>query len=525
MVLLWQIRTGEYHDSITLMQAAQRLQALPGIRDAAVVMGTESNLALLKSAGLWETGQQAARPNDVLLVVLAESDSAARAALSAAEQVLAPRRESGASRADAAPRSLRAATRLDPASNLAVISVAGRFATAEAWSALRQGLHVLLFSDNVPLEDEVELKNYAESRGLLLMGPGCGTAIINGAALGFANAVDRGPVGLVSAAGTGLQEVSSLLDRLGAGISQGIGTGGRDLSEAVGGTTMIQGLRALQEDSDTEVIVLISKPPSARVAQRVVGQVGESAKPCVVCFLGQDQFPSMPSNALPAHTLQEAAYLAAQTTGRQKDAAARLLEEKAALRSLAARLRSGLHPTQRYLRGLFSGGTLVAEAQVVWRDMGLRVTSNVPLNEALHVRDATRCEGHCALDLGEEEFTVGRPHPMIDHDLRVRRIAQEGADPQVAALVLDVVLGYGAHADPAGVLGPAIHRARAAAADAGRALHVICSITGTRGDPQDLERQTRLLAESGAEVCGCNAAAALLAGELVAPSDSTGAGR
>jgi hypothetical protein len=188
-------------------------------------------------------------------------------------------------------------------------------------------------------------------------------------------------------------------------------------------------------------------------------------------------------------------------------------------------MRAVLNPSQRFLRGLYSGGTLVAEAQVVWRDMGLRVNSNAPLDKTLQVLNTTHCEGHCALDLGEEEFTVGRPHPMIDHDLRVRRIAQEAADPQVAALVLDVVLGYGAHPDPAAVLGPAIQRARATATREGRTLHVVCSITGTEQDPQDLGRQMQKLEESGAEVCSCNAAAARLAGELVAPSDRAGDGR
>lgn len=526
MVLLWHMRTGEYHDSITLMQATQKLRALPGVSDAAVVMGTESNLALLKSAGLWDKALEAATPTDVLLVVLAEDDSSAREALSGAERVLAPHRESAATGSGAALRSLRAAIRQYPESNLAVISVAGRFATEEAWSALRQGLNVLLFSDNVPLAHEVELKTYAESRGLLVMGPGCGTALINGAALGFANAVGRGPVGLVAAAGTGLQEVSSLLDRLGAGITQGIGTGGRDLSIAVGGITMRQGLCALQQDKATQAIVLISKPPAASIARRVIGQVGECDKPCIVCFLGQDTVAGMPPNARPAHTLQEAAYLAAQAVGcGQQDANAQLAEEERVLQRLAAQMRSVLNPAQRYLRGVFSGGTLVAEAQVVWRDMGLRVSSNAPLDESLRMRDAAKCEGHCALDLGEEEFTVGRPHPMIDHDLRVRRIAQEAADPQVAALVLDVVLGYGAHPDPAGVLGPAIQRARATATQEGRTLHVICSITGTKGDPQGLERQTQQLADAGAEVCSCNAAAARLAGELVAPADTAGVGR
>jgi len=510
------VRVGEYHDSITLMQAAQQLSRLPGVLDAAVVMGTAANKALLHGAGLWTPELDEARPSDLIIVVKAETGAALQSALALAETHLAAK--GGVSTAGTAvrPHTVRTALRQQPQTNLAVVSVSGQYAAAEAWEALKSGLHVLLFSDNVSLEDEIALKRYAAQHDLLLMGPGCGTAILNGVALGFANVVPSGPVGLVAAAGTGLQEVTSLLARLSVGITQAIGTGGRDLSEEVGGITMLQGLSALQNDSQTHVIVLISKPPAEAIAQRVLLQVHKCEKPTVICFVGSAS--NLMGGAMrAARTLQEAAYCAAaQVPGYQGPTPeGHLAQEVRHLQVQAGELRHGLQAEQKYLRGLFSGGTLQAEALVVWRDMIGDVLSNAPLEPRLKLQDTARCVGHCALDLGEEEFTVGRPHPMLDNDLRIRRLLLEAADPTVAVIVLDVVLGYGAHPDPASELGPAIRRARTAAQGAGRELIVVASVTGTQGDPQGLQRQVEALEAAGAIVCSCNAAAAKLAAMIV----------
>ncbi len=521
------IQPGTYRDSVALMETARALTRLPGVADAAVVMATPANKGVLHDAGLLLPEVAAAGPNDLAVVVRAEDEAAAQRALGLAAQRLARRPETAAPGAVAPPRTLRAALRAQPEANLVLISVAGEHAAAEAWEALQGGRHVFLFSDNVPLEEEVALKEYAAAHDLLLMGPGCGTALLDGVALGFANAVPRGPVGIVAAAGTGLQEVSTLLARRGVGVSQGIGTGGRDLSEAVGGSTMRQGLRWLQADSQTQVLLLVSKPPAPAVAEGVLAQVRARRKPTVVCFLGGDLAPIVEAGAIPARTLQEAAYAAAEhaeraAAGSAAPSASSVLsaldQEATALQAQAAELRARLTPGQRYLRGLYSGGTLCAEAQVVWEELGLAVRSNAPLARRLRLADATRSQGHCAVDLGEEEFTVGRPHPMIDHDLRIRRLLQEAADPAVAVIVLDVVLGYGAHPDPAAELGPAIYRARALAANAGRQLVVVAAVTGTEEDPQGYSRQVRALEQAGAVVASCNAAAARLAGYTVAGS-------
>jgi succinyl-CoA synthetase alpha subunit len=507
------VKRSEYHDSVTLMLVARDLSHMAEVEDAAVVMATEANKGLLKNAGLLTPEAESATPDDLVIAVKG-AQSALGNILTEAEKLL-HRKQTGSATSEFRPKTLGGAVKADPGANVAVISVAGRFAAAEAWEALSHGLHVLLFSDNVSLEDEIALKRYAVEHGLLLMGPGAGTAILNGVALGFANVVPRGPVGIVAAAGTGLQEVSSLLAKYGAGLSQGIGTGGRDLKEEVGGLMMLAGLKALQDDPDTKVIVLVSKPPSASVAKKMLEQTALSEKTTVVCFLGGDKIVPPASlsqkwgkTVFVAQTLEKAALLGAQATGIPK------LTKSAK----TARVSSKPHfaKNQRCLRGLFSGGTLCYEAQVIWRDiLSEPVFSNAPLDVANQLPDSLNSQGHTVVDLGEEEFTVGRPHPMIDNDLRIRRLFQEAHDSKAAVIMLDVVLGYGAHPDPASELAPAVQKAREIRRAAGGELLVVASVTGTDGDPQGMSRQVSLLEQAGVIVCESNAAAARLVAEVV----------
>jgi FdrA protein len=507
------IKRSEYHDSVTLMLVAKELSKMAEVEDAAVVMGTEANKGLLKNAGLLTAEVEAASPND--LVIAVKGEQAALGNILAEAEKLLHRQQSESAPSEFRPKTLGGAVKADHGTNMAVISVAGRYAAAEAWEALIHGLHVLLFSDNVSLEDEIALKRYAVEHGLLLMGPGAGTAILNGVALGFANVVPKGPVGIVAAAGTGLQEVSSLLSKYGAGLSQGIGTGGRDLKEEVGGLMMLAGLKALQDDPETKVIVLVSKPPAASVASKMLEQAGMSEKPTVVCFLGGAT--SLPPGSLAqkwgkrvsvAHTLEEAAMLGAKAAGIQRLPKSSKTSKDSVKPIFAS--------NQRYLRGLFSGGTLCYEAQVIWRDiLPDPVYSNAPLVDFHKLPDSLRSQGHTAVDLGEEEFTVGRPHPMIDNDLRIRRLLQEAQDPQAAVIMLDVVLGYGAHPDPASELAPAVQKAREARRAAGGEMLVVASVTGTEGDPQGLSRQVSLLEQAGVIVCESNAAAARLVAKVI----------
>lgn len=547
------VKKSEYHDSVTLMLVARELTKFPGVIDVGVIMATEANKALLNEAGLLTPEAQSATPNDLVIVVSAD-DNAADAALLEAERLLKQKRSADEG-AEFRPKTLRGAVKANPNANVAVISVAGRYAADEAWDALRRGLHVLLFSDNVSLEDEIALKTYARDHGLLLMGPGAGTAILNGVALGFANVLPHGPVGIVSAAGTGLQEVSTLLAKNGIGITQGIGTGGRDLKEEVGGIMMLEGLKALQADPATKVIALVSKPPSPGVAEAILDQVAQSDKPTVIGFMGAnpdwlsgqlseqaignraswaeaDRRPaptgeaasaqadappqgSLGANSIrwPAMTLQETALLAAKAAGANITVAEDIAREEEALLAQAKELRAALKPEQKYLRGLFSGGTLCYESQVIWRDrLKEPVLSNAPLRKENQLADSLRSVKHTCVDLGEEEFTVGRPHPMIDNDLRIRRLLQEARDPEVAVIMLDVVIGYGAHPDPAGELGPAIRQAKQLL---DRELIVVASVTGTEQDPQRLSAQVATLQAAGAIVCDSNAAAAKLVAVIV----------
>ena len=499
------------------MLTARDLSKLEGIRDAAVVMATEANKSILADAGLLTDEVKSATPNDLVIAVSSETASLADAALQKVEGLL-KKKTSSSEAGMFKSKTIRGALASHSTANVAVISVAGRYAADEAWDALTHGLHVLLFSDNVSLEDEIALKKYARDHGLLLMGPGAGTTILNNVALGFANVLPAGPVGIVSAAGTGLQEVTTLLARRGVGITQGIGTGGRDLKKEVGGIMMLEAIKALQHDPTTATLTLISKPPADEVVQSILKQVSASAKPTVICFLGGNMDSlSKISNVIPARTLYECALLTAQVAKHENGDIKKILAtENADFKKQANKLKKKLNPAQRYLRGLFSGGTLCYEAQVIWKDMlDSPVYSNAPLPDGSTLPDSTQSYQHIAVDLGEEEFTVGRPHPMIDNDLRIRRLLQEARDPETAVIILDVVIGYGAHPDPASELGNAVEEAIRIGRGEKRELLVVASVTGTEDDPQSLSRTTSTLERAGVIVCNSNSAAARLSGLIV----------
>lgn len=515
MVVRTRIKPSAYFDSVTLMLAQRDVRQRPGVEEAGAVMGTEANKELLSDAGLLTPEAQSARPDDLILAVRAVDDAAAAAALAQAEALLVQRRETtvgGAYR----PKTVASASRMLPGANLALISVPGRFAAGVARDALAAGLHVMLFSDNVPLDAEIELKRQAAALGRLLMGPDCGTAILGGAGLGFANRVRRGNIGIVGAAGTGIQEVASLAHRGGAGVSHAIGTGGRDLRHDVGGLTALRGLAALAADPATSVIVLISKPPAPDVASTLLGAAQRTGKPLVVCFVGATVPPGGPIHA--AQTLEEAA---ARSVTLATGAPPRWRQWEA----LPAQEAGRLSPSQKFIRGLYSGGTLCYEALVLLQRYVGPVYSNTPLDPAYALESATRSRGHTVIDMGSDEFTVGRLHPMLDPELRHQRLLREAEDPEVAAVLLDVVLGYGAHPDPVRELAPVIRRARERAREAGRWLPVVASVCGTDEDPQNYEAQAAALIDAGATVQATNAQAVRLAGLVAEAAGSKGSVR
>lgn len=468
-------------------------------------MGTEANKDLLRQSGLFAPDADAARAEDLIVAVKAETEAAADAALAQVDDLSTRRRAAEEGLDTFHPRSLESAAQQLPHAKWVLVSVPGRYAAGVARDALRLGRNVFLYSDNVPQANEISLKQMARQNGLLVLGPDCGTAIINGACLGFANRVRRGAIGVVGASGTGLQAITVRIHELGAGVSHAIGTGTHDLSDAVGAVSTRQALALLNKDSETAVIVLVSKPPSPGAASKVLHVLRNSPKPVVIDFIGYIPRFTHDRGLHFARTLSEAAEMAVKLVPA-------LPSFPSSSSTVALSQLLPLAPSQRYLRGLYSGGTLAFEAQLVLRDYIGPVHSNAPLEPADRLTSPALSQGHTILDLGADEFTVGRLHPMLDHGLRVRRLAQEADDPEVAIILLDVVLGYGAHPDPAGSLQPAIAQARERAQAAGRDLEVIAVVVGTDQDPQDYASQVRRLQQAGARVESDHAAAVRYAG-------------
>lgn len=518
-LLRWELRPGTYYDSLVLMQLQRALAEQPGVLDAGIVMATLANLKLLAAGELLPPDLGTVRPDDLLVVVRAEGETAAEEALARIDGLLDERRSFAAGRYR--PRSVRAALAQLPAARWVLVSVPGRYAAGVARDALDAGRHVFLYSDNVALDEEVELKRIAAERGLLVMGPDCGTAMIGGVGLGFVNRVRRGGIGLVAASGTGLQAVMTRIHALGAGVSHAIGTGGRDLSSAVGATSALQALDLLGRDPDTQVIALIAKPPDAAAAARVLAAAPSTGKPVVVDFQGSRVTGDLAPVRFAA-TLEEAAELAVALAedgggaGAGQGRAAGGAHEMPAARAVAAERDGSRAPDPRrgadqeatgavgasergFVRGLFSGGTLAIEALLGLRGRISPLYSNTPMAGVEPLEPVSRSRGHTILDLGADEFTVGRPHPILDPTLRIERLRQEAADLEVAILLLDVVLGLGAHADPAAALAPAIAEVRAAERS-GRTLDVVVILIGTEEDPQDLGAQESALAAAGARV-------------------------
>ena len=490
-----------YVDSVLLLGATRAMGEVEGVGWATAVMATPANIEALGADGVTDEALQIAAANDLVLVVRADDDDVAAAALDAGAHVLFGERPAGASvRQEATShRDLASAIGALPEADVAIISVPGPFAALEAHKALTAGLDVLLFSDNVPVADEIDLKDHAAAVGHLVMGPGAGTAVLGGCGLGFANVVRAGRVGVVAAAGTGAQEVMSLLDRWGEGVTQVIGVGGRDLSAEVDGRMARLAVRALDRDPATDIIVLVSKPPSAAVARSVIAAALDT--PVVAALIGLAEDAAVPGAAAHSTTLEGGVVATMRALG------GRAPELNGQLRAEVERQLIGLADHRTRLQGLYSGGTLCYEALALLEPWLGPVWSNTPLDKAHRVPAP---EGaHVCLDLGEEEYTKGRPHPMIDPEARLEALRALATEPDVAVVLLDVVLGYGSHPDPASLLAPAC--AELTSPDGPR---VVVYVLGTEGDPQGLERQRDAFARAGCVVAPTGARAALAAAAI-----------
>ncbi len=511
------IERNRYFDSVFLMRISHELEQLPEVNKAIVAMGTRANLENLANAG-FVIGQEndsegsfsqgksptAIYPQDLIIALDAASKEAVDEANDHLGLLLAgPTVDESGPAGGSRPMTISEAIHIDPDVNLALISVPGAYAAREARQALRQGLHVMLFSDNVSVENEISLKDEAIERGLLMMGPDCGTSILNGVPLGFANVVRRGPIGIVGASGTGIQEISSLAHRLGGGISQAIGTGGRDLSEEVAGRMTCFGIEGLATDPETGVIVVVSKAPEPAVAERVIGALRATGKSGVVHFVTGG--PKATTEGVTfSKTLAEAAELACAASGIKVSTAT------GAQPGVSARAETppAHGPISGRICALYCGGTLAQEAWDVLHRAGLEVRSNVAADPASKIEPGATETGHTIWDLGDDVFTVGKPHPMLEPSLRDDEVVRAADDPSVGVVLADCVLGFGAHPDPAGSLAAAAGQAIEVAREDGRDLLIVASVTGTDGDPQDLRRQVTALTEAGVLVAPSNAAAA-----------------
>lgn len=483
-----ELRPGAYADSVALLQVSKDVAAVDGVLAAQVAMATELNLEVLAQMGFTIP---AASPNDMVVALRVDSAEHVAAALAAVDTALeATRRRSSSSDSVEEPPRTTGSALTRSGAGIVVVSVPGASATVEAMDAVEAGRDVMVFSDNVPVTEEIALKRAAAERDALVMGPDCGTAVVNGIGLGFANTVRPGPVGLIAASGTGCQQLLALLDHADVGITAALGVGGRDLGPEVRGLSTRQALHRLDADPATELIVVVSKPPADEVARELRDFAATLSTPVQFALLGAGQ-----------PDLTQAAESVLTTLGRDVPQWPVWGEQAS----------SG--PGQ--LRGLFAGGTLCDEAMILAEAELGPVWSNIPFDESQRLGSSLEADGTVMIDFGADEMTQGRPHPMIDPTIRLDHLAKVSANPDVRVVLMDVVLGHGADADPAATLAPALRAARRTAAEDGRELSVVIACVGTAGDAQGLDAQARALAEAGAEVHLSNARAARRAVSLI----------
>lgn len=491
------IKKGCFQDSVSLMIISRKLSESENVDDVSVMMGTPANKSLLETTGFWHDDFNNATPNDICVAIRTETadESITQAILQQLDESLQQLAQAtGGSQTLLQVRRWESACQKLPEANMTLISVAGEYAAELANQALDRNLNVMMFSDNVTLEDEITLKRRAQDKGLLVMGPDCGTAMIAGTPLAFANVMPEGNIGVLGASGTGIQELCSQIALAGEGITHAIGLGGRDLSAEVGGISALTALEMLGVDDKSQVLAFVSKPPAEAVRQHIVTAMKATGKPVVALFLGYTSAVARDENVWFAATLDDAARLACL------------------LARVAARCSSLSTTGDGVIRGLYTGGTLAAEAAGL-----LAAHLNVTADAQHHHGMMLDAAGHQIIDLGDDFYTVGRPHPMIDPALRNQLITDLGTQPQVRVLLVDVVIGYGATADPAASLVQAWQKACAARGHE-QPLYAIATVTGTERDPQCRSLQIATLEDAGIAVVSSLPEATLLAAELIRPS-------
>lgn len=490
----------QYQDSVRLMSISREAAKLDGVSKVLALLGTVSNKDVIARLGLKDPAVDAATASDLMICIEAKDDAAVKAALDNVQAHL--KTKAGGSKAEELkPATIEeAADRLEDA-NFCMISLPGPMAKLDVLSAINRGLNVMLFSDNITIEDEIELKKKAIEKGLLMMGPDCGTAIIAGVPLALANVVRRGDIGIVAASGTGIQEVTCLIDRFGGGITHALGCGGRDLRKQVGGLEMRFGIKKLAATPGNKTLLLLSKPGDPAVLNAVLDEARATGLRTVTCLIGGKPDELNTEGIIFTRTLEEAAFAAL----------GKPVPELVFPKALDDRI-AKLDSQRKYMRGLFSGGTLCYESLVILDDK-FDIESNVPLRKELFLESPTKGKKHCCVDLGEDEFTRGIPHPIIDTGLRGQRLEEDMRDPTCRVIMMDIVLGFGADPDPASKFAAIINRVRKDLPDGGPII--VCSVCGTDADPQSCAQQEKTLEDAGCFVFPTNAQAAKAVARIV----------
>lgn len=507
MSVFVKIEKGRYIDSLETLFATSVLVEQEGVRNGYVGVASNAFKEEVTEAGLGAAELENATSNDFVIVAECEDKASFDKAV---EAVMNSFDAKSSEEAEETFVSTKAAVKKHPEANLCSIAVPGEYALSEVKKALNAGLHCCVFSNNVPLEDEREMKELAREKGLLCMGPDCGVANINGAALVLSSINNRGPFGICGASGTGIQHVAAIMHEAGSGVSQTIGTGGNDLKDKVGGIMMLMGIDALEADPETKYIALISRKPGETVFPKILERVSRCKKPVVALFMGADKETVEKSGAIYASSLDECALKCLELIGIEYPLAT---EEELAV--IASEEVKKLAPEQKYIRGAYSGGTYMDEATHAMLSRVGRINSNSPIEPEWKLEDSYVSVENTIIDYGEEEFTLGRPHPAIDPGVRKPAILREAADPETAVILLDFILTPPGHMDPTGYCLDDIRMAQEMAEAEGRHLIFIASVLGTTADLQDLRKQQRQLEEAGVIVCQTNYRAAVLAGEII----------
>ncbi|MBQ1531116.1 MAG: hypothetical protein IIZ57_03125 [Solobacterium sp.] len=507
MPIFTRIQKDRYIDSLETLNQTAVLNDQPGIESGYVGMATNVFKEVIEEIGLGTPEIQSCTEADYVIVAEAETEEAFEKAVN---ELTAGSASSEETEEKKYYSSIRSAVIEHPRANLCQIAVPGEYALEEVKKALNAGLHCCVFSNNVPLDQEREMKELAREKGLLCMGPDCGVANINGAALVLSSINNRGPFGIIGASGTGIQHVAAILHEAGTGVSQTIGTGGNDLKEPVGGITMLMGIDALEADPETKYIILISRKPADSVLQKLLARIRTMKKPRVVFFMGCDKETIEETGAVWADNLDNCALRALELVG--NDYSLGSLDE---LKETAKEAVKGMAPEQKYVRAAYTGGTYLDEGMRTMWDAAGGIWSNAPLSPEWKLADGEASKGHTAIDYGEEEFTLGRPHPAIDAGIRRPAILKEAADPETAVIVLDFILTPPGHMDPCGFVVPDIKKAQEIAKARGGKIAFVASVLGTTADWQDICKQEEELREAGVYVCRTNYRAALLASEII----------